>query len=264
MSQHTTEDAMDEQYYTAEEAMKLLGKTRATFYREVDAGAIPYELPIGKKRGRMFPKEAIDLHAKIVKQEQAPTTFQKSTNAELWTRIQHSRRIYGEDDYVPYARALEWLKRNPDIFMTLKSNDQMVACATIMPIDEDVILELIEDRIRERDIPLDAIQPWTGNNLYAYIPTIAVHPTGNKKADAEYGAAVIRHTVRWAIELQEKYDIKKWYAIGATPEGQRILEFIKFEQIVELSNRKGYALKPDHYKARYIQQLVDKMNSSIK
>lgn len=58
---------MEKQYYTAEEAMNILKKSRSTFYREVEDGTIPSELEEGRKRGRKYPKEAIDAHARLLK-----------------------------------------------------------------------------------------------------------------------------------------------------------------------------------------------------
>jgi len=52
-------------YYTAEEAMKKLNKLRSTFFKEIENGLIPFELEEGGQRGRRFPKQAIDIFAKI-------------------------------------------------------------------------------------------------------------------------------------------------------------------------------------------------------
>ena len=119
------EEKLVSEYYTAEEVMKLLHKSRATFYREVDSGIIPYELPEGKKRGRLFPKEAIDLHAKMQK-EKTKSTLVKSTNADLWQRVKNSRRIYGNEDIVDYKRCLEWQNINDEIFMSMKDRKSVV------------------------------------------------------------------------------------------------------------------------------------------
>jgi len=51
-------------YYTAEEAMKKLGKPRSTFFKEVENGLIPFELDPGRQRGRRYPKQAIDVLAR--------------------------------------------------------------------------------------------------------------------------------------------------------------------------------------------------------
>jgi hypothetical protein len=246
-------------YYTAEEAMKILGKSRATFYREVDAGLIPYELPGGKKRGRQFPKEAIDLHAKLQK-EIIKSTFIKSTNVDLWQRIQNSRRIYGNNNVISYRRALEWQAINDNIFMSMKINNELVGGTTIMPLREDIILKLVRDEIIGRDIPDEAIKQWDDPHLSAYIATIAIIPSGNKRVDREHGATLLRHTIGWGISLQQQYDIQSWNTIGVTPEGQKIAEFLGFKEIYSNSNstKKGYKLSRDEFQTKYITRLINK------
>ena len=103
-----------------------------------------------------------------------------------------------------------------------------------MPIDESVILPLLHDKIRERDIPTKAIRQWTDPELSVYIATVTVKPSGRKQADKERGAALIRHTIKWALSLNRQYDIKNWYGIGATKEGQHLFESLGFQEIASL------------------------------
>ncbi len=93
------------EYYTANEAMKVLGKAKSTFYREVEAGIIP---AIGGKRNRKFPKEAVHLHLLHERKKRYGTmrlTFSPSTNADLWTAIEHEQQKNRES--FTYRRALD-------------------------------------------------------------------------------------------------------------------------------------------------------------
>ncbi len=247
-------------YYTAEEAMKILGKSRATFYREIDAGLIPYELPGGKKRGRQFPKEAIDLHARL-QREITKSTFTKSTNADLWQRVQNSRRIYGNSNVISYQKCLEWQSINSNIFMSMKINNELVGAATIIPLREDVVLRLVQGKIAAPDIPNEAIKQWNDPHLSAYIGTIAIISSQNKRVNKERGAALLRHTIEWGISLQRQYDIQDWNAVGMTPEGQQIAEFLGFKEVYSNSDgtRKGYKLGRDEHQAKYITRLIKKL-----
>src|SRR5437870_13849314 len=88
---------MEEKYITAKEAMKILDMPTTTFYREVEAGNIPYHLEKGKQRGMLFPREAIELHANMQRKAKKRTVhhaFTRSTNADIWTAIENARRIY--------------------------------------------------------------------------------------------------------------------------------------------------------------------------
>lgn len=49
-----------EAYYSLEEVMRLLNKSKSTVIREANSGLIPSEIEDGKKRGRQYPKTAIN------------------------------------------------------------------------------------------------------------------------------------------------------------------------------------------------------------
>ena len=223
---------MEKQYYSAEEVMNMLKKTRSTFYREVEDGTIPSELEEGRKRGRKFPKEAIDAHARILISKDKPKlTFGQTTNSELWASYQNHFNLYEVEDIVTYDRLLEWREANPNIFMSAREGGKRIGGVTIMPIEEDVILALIDGKIREQNIQSWAIHKWSDKNLTVYIPSISIHHTGNKEKDREYGQFIIKYAIRWALQLNKQYDIKKWYGIAATPEGEKLLKHLGFKKI---------------------------------
>jgi predicted DNA-binding transcriptional regulator AlpA len=232
---------MDSDFYTAEEAMQRLGMAKTTFYEEVNAGNIPSVIEKNRKRGRKFPKAAIEVHVKMLQQaNQVHRTFDKATNADLWTAIEYDRELYGDDDIIHYKRALEWKQRNSDIFMMMKDGEELSGTVTFIPLDEDTIHSLINDKIRERNIPDWAIRKWTDPELSVYVPTISIFPTGNKTADTERGRSLICYTLRWALTLHRQYEIKNWYAIAATEDGEKLLKGLGFKKIS--GTREGYIM----------------------
>ncbi len=256
---------METDYIKAEEAMKILNMPSTTFYREVEAGNIPYKIKKGRKRGMVFPKEAIELHAQLRKKSKRKPVhhaFTRATNADIWAAVENARRIYGEEDIIPYRKVLEWREINDEMTMSIKEDGEFVGCTTMMPLDERVIHNLIYDKIREKDIPNTAIKKWTELRLSVYIASIAVEESGDIDLDRERGMFLLRHTVKWAITLSHQYDIKNWYAVGTTPTGQRILEQLGFKEIVSLEegNRKGYILDNLH-KSKLIEQFMTEMET---
>ena len=223
---------MEKQYYSAEEVMKLLDKSRSTFYREVEEGIIPSELEEGKKRGKKFPKAAIDAHIKLNKnKDKTKLTFGPTTNSELWAGYQNSIRLYDEEDIVTYDKLLEWREVNHDIFMTAREGEKRAGGITIIPLAEDTIKSLIDEKIREQEIPIWSIRKWSDKDLTTYIPSISITHTGDEQRDKERGQFIIRNTIKWAFSLAKQYDIKKWYAIAATPEGEKLVKHLGFEKI---------------------------------
>lgn len=235
-------------YYTLEEVMNLLNKSKSTVIREANAGEIPSVLEPGKKRGRLYPKKAIDILVERQKKrgrgKPPKIVFSYSTISDLWSEVEIGRELYGDDDIVPYEVLLEWRDINEEMFMSVKDEGRVVAYSSLMPLDENVLLPLLEDKIREVDIPLDAIKAWTDPRLSVYIASVTVNPTGNETVDKSRGQIILKHTLQWALTVQRQYDIKNWYGIGATKEGQKLFETLGFKEIMSLydGERKGYKL----------------------
>lgn len=260
---------MDVSYYTAEEAMRKLNKPRSTFFKEVENGLIPFELEPGRQRGRRFPKQAIDILARRQQtkhKQKGPThlIFSPSSPADMWAEIQIGTSLYGEDDIVPYEKILEWRDINDEMHMSVKDRGHVVAYSCLMPLEERVMLPLIQDTIRERDIPNKAIRQWTDPQLSIYISSITVEPTGNPTRDKELGRFILKHTIKWALSLYRQFDIKNWYGIGATAEGQALFETLGFTEIASVheGKRKGYLLQDVRNPVRLINLFLKNVDKS--
>jgi len=249
---------MEEKYYKPEKVMELLGISKATLNRRAGDGTIPSEIEEGRKRGRKYPREAIDAHVKLLKpRDNTKLTFGPATNSELWASYQNHFKLYDVEDIVTYDRLLEWREANYDIFMSAREGGKRVAGVTIMPLEEEVIKSLINEEMREQDIQPETIREWSAKNLTAYIPSISIHHTGNAQKDRERGHFIIRSAIRWAILLDRQYDIKKWYAIAATPEGKKLVEHLGFEKIA--GKRDAYVLTNLNRAIKPIRAFIDKL-----
>lgn len=250
--------AMEKEYYKSEEVMKLLDISKATLNRRAEDGTIPSELEEGRKRGRKYPKEAIDAHVKLLKRkDNVKLTFGPATNSELWASYQNHFRLYEPEDIVTYDRLLEWREANYDIFMSAREGGKRIAGVTMMPLKENVIKSIINGEIREQNIHPEAIKEWVDKNLTVYIPSISIHHTGDPQKDKDRGRFIIRSAIKWAISLDRQYDIKKWYAIAATPEGKKLVEHLGFEKIT--GKRDAYLLTDLKKSAKPIKAFIDRL-----
>src|SRR5579859_681885 len=148
------------EYYTAEEAMQVLRRTKTMFYQQVNNGEIPYEIDSGRKRGKRFPKSAIDILAKMGTTEIAtkePLSLTPQTIAELWEGMRITRLLYPQEEEVSFETLMQWRSVNKDIFMSLKEGDKLVGGVTFLPIDEKIAIALINGQMKEKDIPAYAI-----------------------------------------------------------------------------------------------------------
>jgi predicted DNA-binding transcriptional regulator AlpA len=258
--------------YTFEEVMKILGKKKSTLYREIEEGKIPFYLPAEKKIGMRFPKEGIDILAKRERKEKAEKQaihlkFEPSTTADLWSAIDNALKLYGPGDVISFERALEWRDSNPDISMSVKQGKLLAGMVTYLPLDEEIILALLQDKMRERDIPDQAIRQWTDPQISVYVAGIATIPSGKRPVDSLHGRFLLRHAIKWAITLTAQYDIKNWYGIGVTQEGQDILNALGFREILSLENgkRKGYVLNSTTMQlTKLVQRYLRNMESQDK
>ncbi|MFL5590527.1 MAG: helix-turn-helix domain-containing protein [Ktedonobacteraceae bacterium] len=230
---------MNDEYYTAKEAMKVLRESKSTFYREVEAGIIP---SVGGKRNRKFPKEAIHLHLMRERKKKRGTirlTFTPSTNSDLWTAIEHEQKT--NEESITYRRALEWRDINPDISMSVKDGIKLVGMVTLLPLDENTCKALVEGKMTVKQIPDRAIRKWGDRRLSVYLVGITLILSRNKAVDVERGRFLLRNAIRWAVALTHRYDIASFFALARTPLDQTILENLGFREVAK-GKRKGYKL----------------------
>jgi len=226
------------EYYNATEAMKVLGKTKSTFYREVEAGIIP---AVGGKRNRKFPKEAVHLHLLRERRKRYGTmrlTFTSSTNADLWAAIEHERQKNKES--LSYRRALEWRDINSDISMSVKDGVKFVGMVTLLPLDESTCKALIEGKLEIRQIPDRAIRKWADRHLEVYLAGVTLIPSGNRVVDVERGRFLLKNAIRWGVALTHRYDIASFSAVTTARADQEVLERLGFRELV--SGKGGYVL----------------------
>ncbi|MEO7018665.1 MAG: helix-turn-helix domain-containing protein [Ktedonobacteraceae bacterium] len=251
---------MQTSYYTAKEVAEVLKTSIQTVYRKAKTGDLPSE---GKRPNIRFPKEAIDI---IVEsdfkddEEDEKLTFTTSTLADAWIK-QQMNHPYADEDSVPYKTVVSWYKKNNNIGRTVKRGNKIVGWVTALPLYDDVIENLLNGVIKEKDIREQDIRKWNEKNLSVYVPIIEVPETGNKEADKRVGRFLVKYTIKWAGLFMEQYDIRKWYAIGVTPDGQRLLEDLQFDLLSSNidETRKNYVFGVSKPKLKVLTKLLEQI-----
>jgi predicted DNA-binding transcriptional regulator AlpA len=231
-----------DEVYNAREAMHKLKLSTTTFYRRVNEGKIPY---YKGRKPKLFPKDAIDAMADLEAPEiNDKLTFQLSTVADLWAKQEIIYQTYGIEDPVPFKTVITWRKVNAKISMRVNEGEKILGWTIFLPLEEDMILELIEGKKQEKDIPPQAVKKWEDTQISVYISTLEAIPSSDNTRDKVVAAFLIRNTIRWALTLMKQCDIKNWYAIATSREGQAILDALGFKHITNLDGgkRKGYKL----------------------
>jgi hypothetical protein len=253
------EKDMSEDDYNAKEAMGRLKLPQTTFYRKVKEGHIPYK---GRRPNLRFPREAIDAIAEIDSEEEVvdELLFKLSTRSDIWTKRKIIKDTYGIEEAVPFKTVLAWRKRNEKTFMQVNKGNQILGWTTFLPLEEDIIIALIEDKIKEEDIPPEAVRKWDDQQISVYISTLQVVETTNEERNKAVAAFLIKKTIKWALDLRVQYDVKNWYAIGTSRAGQTLLEALGFKQITSLDGgkRKGYRLDDIAKPAKLLKHFLRK------
>ncbi len=249
---------MDDENYTAEEAMAVLKISSSTFYRRVRDGEIPY------KAGRpmRFPKRATDtiakLEAKAVRNKKL--TFKLSTVADMWENIERAKKVNKNEDDIPFESILAWRYENAEISMCVNRGKTVLGWTVFLPLPEQMILEVIEGKRQEEDIPAEAVKKWDDVEISVYIPIFEVFPTQNIVRDKRVAAFLIRNTIKWALTLNDECDIPNWYAIISSAKGQKLVKKLGFQQINTLDDeeRECYQLNTDDKRSELIMKFMPK------
>jgi hypothetical protein len=233
---------MTDETYNAKEAMNILKLPSTTFYRKVKEGAIPYK---GRKPNMRFPKEAIHTIAelKAEKKKEDKLTFKRATVAAIWAKRDISQQSGSDEDIIPFKTALAWRERNKDICMQVSEGKDILGWTAFLPLEEQLILELLEGKRKEKDIPPEAIKKWSDDQISVYIFSLELLPTSDEIRDIKASAFLLRKTIKWALKLIEQYDIRKWYGIAHNTQGQVILEKLGFKQMDSLARSKRNVYK---------------------
>lgn len=251
---------MNTDFYNAKEAIEILKLPTTTFYRKVKEGEIPHK---GKRPNMQFPKEAIDALAETETEEEEKNIlrFKLSTLDDAWKKQEITKQPYPDEDAVPFKTVVTWRKRNSEISMHVEENGKILGWTTFLPLEEEIIIDIVNNRLKEKDIPPAAVKKWTDTQISVYIPIIEVVETKDKQKDKETGFFLLRNTVRWAIALMLQHDIKRWYGVGTSPEGQMILEALGFKLLTSFDEgeRKGYMLEAKAEPVRLITHFLRSM-----
>jgi len=260
---------MERETYTAKEAIEILKKPSGSFYREVREGRIPHK---GKRPNMRFPKEAIDAIAEIeTKNEKQKLRFVESTISDTWVKQEIIEDLfrtgndpYEESEIVPFKTVLEWRRRNNNIGMHIEERGKILGWVTFLPLEEKVIKAIINNEISEKDISPSSVKKWTDKNISVYITVIKVIPTKDKEKDKRVGAFLVRNTIRWAITLMVQYDIKNWYGIATSGEGEKLMIDLNFREIDSHGKYKAFILGKDSKKVKILSDILKRIEETEK
>jgi len=208
-------------FYTAKEAMDVLGVPNTSFYNLVNDEQIHKVLFPGRREA-VYSMVEVDNYARNVKAFSAPylserMDFGLALNEDL-PRIRElvASVSGGLAHAVPEDILKAWIRRNPQSVHILRKRDEIIGYVSAFPLDEDVLEQRLDGRLLNREIPIDAIQRFKpSSSIDLYVAEMAA-----KDADDHLGAILIRHTARFLKDLAKQGTaINNLHAVGTSEFG---------------------------------------------
>jgi predicted DNA-binding transcriptional regulator AlpA len=224
-------------YYSAQEAMKRLGLAKSTFYDYVKEGKIPQpQLPPLRQRGAMFPAKEIDELADAIKgliisydEDQREYIFRVARSEDATALSKFSEYIFERvGGYgAPSEIFAEWAK-NPrlEIVHILLHKGKIAGYFTTHPLHHEQIMEVLNRRIRLRQIPVEQYAPLEPEKPFdMYIGDLAADPDIKQVSVHLIGKmlAYFHNLGRQGIEIDGIY------ALASTREGINICRRVGME-----------------------------------
>ncbi len=226
---------MNEETYTASEAIARLGLSKAMFHRKVKQGIIPKVVRPGMTHGEyrkrdvdalaLLMEAALDHHEKFV--------FSKSTTADQVEEMEIAAKFFGRDSIIPLAERVAIQQKNEFTYYSLKVNDHVVGYTAMHRLPpkllDDILTgkEAIEDlkakdvKKFERAVPFDILHS-----------IIAVDPSLPEHLRHLYAGILIRYRADMILKLiTTNYLIEHIYAVTATREGDKLVQKLGFQKM---------------------------------
>lgn len=232
---------MHKDYYTPKEVREILGMTYSAIQNQVNTGNLHPITPPGRKQ-KVYPKNEVDeLRQEMEtwlasrKQTQTPASkFVKATVDDMPEAIALSDAIFGGHNTIPIEKRIAWIRKNPDIDYLLKQDGQVVGCFSIVPLHQETIDDLLNQRRIAKDLTEDDILTYeSGIPIDLYGMVIGIRPgvsIGQKRIWAE---GLLRGARKVIIGLGERgIVIRSIQAHSTKPDGIRLMRHIGFTEIV--------------------------------
>lgn len=142
--------------------------------------------------------------------------------------------IYGVDvPPIPFERYEQWLSVNCNILACLlDQNQRAIGYFDVLPLDVDFAERFVQGEVGEQDIRQEHILPPDGARhcKYLYLAGFAIADPGTP-AGGRHASCLLWALRRYLERFYHPFDNKQLIAIGATPEGERILQRYNFQLI---------------------------------
>jgi predicted DNA-binding transcriptional regulator AlpA len=235
------------EFYTAAEAIARLeaaGLSESTFYRYVREGIITKELPKGRQRGALYPRDQVNevlarhrggseqLH-RATQDEAHPGLTDWVQSSDLPYLLALDYELYGPENVVEISIMRPWWERNHHMCRILyDAGDRrsIWGALTVMPLREEMIYRLLRGEMREVDIRADDILTYEdGHSYLGYVASAIIRPEHRARM-----RTLIRSVLHFWCEQHPHVKLDKLFAFAATDEGLLLMKHLFFSPRYDL------------------------------
>jgi hypothetical protein len=145
---------------------------------------------------------------------------------------------YGEDA-VPLHILQKWHKQNPTGFFIVKTSEgEKVGHLDILPLRPDALQSLLKGKIVECDVSDDSLYASAERDMIRnlYVESIII-TLSDQESRTSAIHAVLSDFQSFVSRMCDPAKLESIYAIAATPEGEKFMRQLGFEQVVASSKR---------------------------
>lgn len=219
-------------YYSAKEVKERLGITQGRLNTYVRNGTLKPFTPPGKKQS-VYRQSGVDQLARDLQvfeeiRRKTSSTFTRASEEDLKATVQITRVLFGlrEDDETTLARRLTWIKKNPEVFYVLKSDEQVVGYVAMLPLKIEKIEKILSGEESSQLATAEEIEKFEpGKPVSIYLMAAGVIPGLSRYEKRSYGARIISGMINAIRDLGRRGIIIDTLAARSdTPDGIRIMK----------------------------------------
>ena len=162
----------------------------------------------------------------------APYNIKEASEEDLRWIVNCHKKVYSEDDCIPFEKMLEWYNKNEIGFNKIVDNSERI-CGNlnILPLNDECLDRFLQGKILEKDIlESDLVNDEdVVNNLYVE-SFVCIDNQGAFNNLAAYQTLMLADLILKRFNLGENVKI---YAISANQIATQLLESLSFTRIVE-------------------------------
>jgi predicted DNA-binding transcriptional regulator AlpA len=224
---------MEQEFYTASEAIARLGLSKTEFHRRVNSNQIPKVTQPGRKHG-VYPKRDIDALAtamNLVFDVQERIVFSKSTPGDQVEEIDIGIQCFGSEYIVPLPERVKFQQKSEFTFWSLKVDGHVTGYMTTFRFPPEFLDDILAGRHTEKDITLKEVLPFTRLEPFdVYIDIVAVDPRLPHHLRNLYASIIISRFANRILDLRNNgYFIQTLYIVTTTPEGDNLAKKLGFQ-----------------------------------